>query len=365
MIHPDLDISDRLVEAVLDILHCGLTWGLERQIIDLEDMIWIPVICYHTDARFRSAFISNNLQFIFNDEAQDTTLHQILMLKYLRVDKGMVVCCLDTHQVCMTFRGCALDPVALWQSVFTLEPLKLRINYRCGRKHIDLINTHFNLDIEPSPLALDGEVKFCDIDTIWSSLSSIHKSVKQPILGIGRTHNLLLFIALKALEHDTKACINDKQFLNTISSILRLTFKKRGDDFRQKLEMYYLETIHNSYQKNQHIILGDITKSLGLLYDKYQFTTLKEWQDFIRQVFEPSSDSLLHLETIHKAKGSENPVVCYFEPEYTPMKNLTLQVEDNNLAYIAVSRVKSCSKQQPGHLYFVKLNQDKKIPWIA
>jgi DNA helicase II / ATP-dependent DNA helicase PcrA len=99
-----------------------------RTVIDFDDMLYLPVLegCY---------FFRNHLVFV--DEAQDTNLIQLAMLKRLLRKNGRLIAVGDPNQAIYGFRGAdsqAIDKLIRW---FKCKVLPLSICYRCDRAIVE------------------------------------------------------------------------------------------------------------------------------------------------------------------------------------------------------------------------------------
>lgn len=142
--------ADTVVDYALDVLAESLRW---TELIDFDDMLWIPAL-------MQMEFAPCDLLFL--DEVQDFNPVQQLLVP-LMSRSGRVVLVGDRHQAINAFRGADMDSIprlsaALAETERGLCAMPLTVTFRCPKSHVALANA-FVPDLQAAPTAPDGEIE--------------------------------------------------------------------------------------------------------------------------------------------------------------------------------------------------------------
>jgi superfamily I DNA/RNA helicase len=299
-----------------------------NQVIDFDDMIWLPVVMGITTCP--------KFDYVFVDEAQDMNETQMELVKKVLSPNGHICFVGDKHQAIYAFRGAdvrALDTMTtkLQQMGRTVIELPLNKTRRCPKKIVELAQKYVP-DFEAMEDAPEGIVRTAELNATPGDM--VLCRMNAPLIPCAYAL-LRAGIPVKVQGRDIGAGLQ-----NVIKKINPISI----DDLIVKLSLYRMreaEKLKKSYEdkpsklENAMIALDDKVETLQLLASEQ--TTIDGLIDAITDLFSDvkTSQGVVLLSTIHKAKGMESGRVWWIQA-----KEIRGEQEDN-LKYVAITRAKN------------------------
>ena len=321
-----------------------LIWGKENiGTIDHTDMIWLPNIknlstkCYQYD-------------FIFIDEAQDTTLaHQKLVDKTFKRGCRFVAVG-DPRQQINVWCGATEKAIENYENRPNTKKLSLPVSYRCPKLIVDAAK-HYAPEIVACEEAKEGQILYdvsandakpgdmvlCRIiskliEQYMTYLRNNKKAYLKGSDGIKETY-LELISRVDAKKIDVR-CLSKN---GLIPQLYKLYFE-RLDDIKTSLNIDEEEALYHY----EILSLYDDIEALKVLSEGLD--TVDELIDKIKVIFNGDKDDAIILSTVHKAKGMEANNIFILCPSLMPSRLATKKWEikaEENLVYVAITRAKN------------------------
>lgn len=336
--------SINLVANEMEVIPNILKWGIENiNEIDYTDMIWICV----------EKKIKHNLfkyDFIFIDEAQDTSIMQQVLFKNCYKRGCRFVAIGDNFQCINIFAGADQDAFNKLQNEPNTVLLDLPITYRCPKKIVNLIHSYNpNIDIVAKEDAIDGEINY-NVNPY---------SPKDGDMVLCRNTAPLVSLYLKYINVNKKSYIKGRNIGTSFKSLLNqipyenLAIDMKTDGVFPRLYEQLFNMINKqieitgmNYQSviNSNNIMDfiDTIKSLESL--SKDFLWKNQLIDRINDIFTDNDNKGICLSTIHKAKGLEADNVFILCPSLIPSKLINKEwerISERNLQYVAITRTKN------------------------
>lgn len=337
--------------------------------IDTTDMVWVPW-ALRSDDRFAGAIARwrSILRVLMCDEIQDVDLLQVEIFSLLIApERSFLIGVGDSMQAVFFFRGAQNDGMERITDRFKGENLPLPICYRCGTLHLELVHEVFpNIAIQPRPNAPQGEIK-----VIWEKdFLSIFDNSALSYMGVCRKNAPLTIAAIKLLAAGKPAKIKDKNIGSRLVSRVREVCQRRRynpDTFPQALRDY--EALQRKRLKNfpdgesKISDLEDTLAAIWALFEAYEPSTLKAWENIVNRIFDESGYSPISLYSIHTGKGGEGQVSFILCPDELPLEHpKQVQQErqqEDHLLYVALTRTLADGAPGSGILYLVIREDDE------
>lgn len=321
------------------VLKC-LEWGKENtNSIDYADMLWLP-----TALDLKP--IGMTYEWVFIDEAQDSSKATIALFKKCVKENGRWVAVGDEKQCINLFAGSCEENFKQLCEESGTQIFKLPISYRCGKQIIKAAQ-ELVPDIQSKIDAIEGEVKNnCHLSdlkdgdmvlarskapllTIYSKL--IKKGVNCYIKGIDIGTNLISLLDEVKGTKLNKGLNEDGVFVQLYDRLFnernKLVLNRGLDIDDATLSSYIMEKY-------------DIIKALEVI--AYNVETKSELKDRIREIFKEDCKGVC-ISTVHKSKGLEADNVYIACHSSMPSKNCHHEwerIQENNLIYVAYTRAK-------------------------
>lgn len=304
----------------------------QTNIIDFDDMIWLPIILNLRLRQFDRVFV---------DEAQDLNLSQLEMVCRAVKPNGRITVVGDDRQGIYGFRGAASGAMALMRERLDAKEFPLSITYRCPKSVVRLASKYVP-DFTASETAIEGSV----------TNQSIQDMIKNAIAGdliVSRTNAPLARLAYKFIAMEKRARIKGKDFGDQLVSIVKKYQKdlKRGNtvssiqSFLSWILLWedkQIEIIKGKYESWEKVAESVNDKADCIRVITSRCNTVSEIIASIETLFSDLNDSnSITLSTTHKAKGLEYKNVFCLEDTYS-RKDTSL--EEENLYYVAITRAK-------------------------
>ena len=353
-------IPENIIDMLKHIREENLRMLFEEGIINFSDQLYITV----NKLKDKEWKVPPYLLFynILTDEAQDTNRCQQVLIFFLKRKGARCVFVGDFFQAIYEFSGA--DAHA-YESIKTMHKCKeylLPINYRCGKKHLDLVNKKWGeIKIEPAPDAINGNIKNIHI-------SGLYDKVQEGDFILSRKNSDLIIVALKLLKEGKSIYIKDKEIVNKTLKFVKRNSKKATTiyelrsqiDFEQRKNKQEQEKISDRLH-NGEIALNeldlhnfnagylDILECVVVLIDNYisekkHGNKIDDFIDYIpKKLNTEDKQGCIVCTSIHQAKGLEADNVFvlnegreFFEYARTPEQ----RQQEKNLSYVALTRAK-------------------------
>lgn len=328
---------------------CALTkeillWGMSNlSTMDYTDLIWLPNVLNLPTKRYL-------YDFIFIDEAQDTSIAQQSLIKKCFKRNTRFVAVGDNAQKINTWCGASEMAIENLKRDGRFKELSLPISYRCPKRIVEFAKAYSD-NIMASDSAIDGEIRY-DV------------SVNEPIRGdivLCRNTSPLIELHLKYHRFNKKSRIrgNDEimeKYISLIDEFKECMFIDRGMNtttgLLPKLYMKLIRNIEKSTGNNamtfeeavllnENLLLYDEICGISILSEG--LLKVDELRDKINVIFGNTRDADIELMTVHKSKGLEADNVYILCPSLLPSKYAKTEWEvksEQNLCYVAYTRAK-------------------------
>ena len=326
-----------------DVVRKVLIWGENNiESIDHTDMIWLPNILNLTTKRYL-------FDFIFIDEAQDTTLaHQDLVDKCF--GRGCrFVAVGDPLQQINVWCGATEKAIERYENRPNTKEILLPISYRCPKKIVEMAKK-YSPNIRAQENAIDGEIRYdvsangakpgdmvlCRIISklIEQYLSYLRSNKKAFLKGSDAVRSTYLEMISRIDAEKIDAKCRTKNGL--IPQLYRLYFD-RLKEIEERFNIDEDEAIYHYESLN----LYDNIEAIKVLSEG--LTRVDELVDKINIIFNGDENDAIILSTVHKAKGMEADNIFILCPSLMPSqlarKEWEVQAE-RNLLYVAITRSK-------------------------
>lgn len=334
------DEFDRVVAAVPTMLDAC---AANRDLVDFDDMIWMPVTLGLKIERF---------DWIFVDEAQDMNRSQLELI--LRTGDGRSrFCCVGDHrQAIYGFRGADTQAMDSTISRLQAKVFPLSVTYRCPTSHVALAQ-QIVPEISARPDAQEGKIadlKLVDALPLMTNWD----------LVLCRTNAPLIRVAFSLIRLGKKASIRGRDIGSGLISLIKKVGGRHVDvmpidTFVGKLEKRAEKEIAKlKNAKKSTVAFTDKVETILVLAE--QVHVVGELIRKTESIFEDKAQGII-CSSVHRAKGLEADRVFIVKPELMPhpMAELPWEVEqEQHIRYVALTRSKS-------ELYFVSMPDEDEI----
>ena len=327
------------IDAVIKLIK----WGSSNvKYVDYQDMIWLPYELGITGGLYRYSY-----DFIFVDEAQDSSMAQQNLVKICEKRNTRYLIVGDSSQCINAWAGSDFQAFTTFKKKLKAREYPLNISYRCPKSVGDLARNYVH-DFSTPETAINGMVKYNaklseikEGDIVLCRLTSPLVRLYLHLIGKGKNVNIKgLAIGESMLNYLNKIDEND------LSEIRKGLCRNLIDVWESTAAMYDCDLKSVAGNPEIMILYDDI-----LIFDALceNLDTKDELIERIEDLFIKQKDvstndkSVIHLSTIHKAKGLENDNVFILCPSMMPSKLAQLDWEvssEQNLIYVAYTRAK-------------------------
>lgn len=312
----------------------ALSREFAREIIDFDDMIYMPVIT--------SCRVWQN-DWLLVDEAQDINPARRALARKMLRPNGRAVFVGDRHQAIYGFTGADADAVNQIGKDFRCAMIPLTTTYRCPKAVVEAAREYVS-HIEAHASAPEGIVR----DAYESDLIGAGLTVNDAILC--RLTAPLVKMAFKLIKNGVGCHVEGRDIgAGLVKLATRWQRVKTVDALAKKLEAYAEAEIEKLNAKGQEVkaeAVADRVETLQVLMEGCQ--SIPDLVAKIEGLFSSDEDGhekTLTLSTVHKSKGREwSRVFILGFKEHMPSKfaRQAWQMEqERNLIYVAFTRAKS------------------------
>jgi len=319
----------QITEAIISVLNLGLTATCQLQHIDFLDQSWV---LWHEQNTYKYIFQSwaNKLKVISIDECQDVDPLQVNFLKLLHnPSKNFFIAVGDRHQAIYSFRGSMSDGIDVISHKFDTENLPLTTNWRCGKKHLELVREIYpHINIKPPPTSPDGEIRVIRENHFLDIFEKADRSLS--FFGICRKNSPLIIFAIRLITAGYAARIKDRnlgaKLMSKIKEVCRN--KYNPEIFLKMLESWFNSNINSisklpdKVQQYKMVELRDYKDCLEALFFRFEPKTFDDWKLEIDRIFDETEtqQKMIDLYTIHSGKGGEGCYTFILYPEIMPIE---------------------------------------------
>lgn len=297
----------------------------QTNIIDFDDMIWLPLVNKYPFPKYDVLFV---------DEAQDFNEAQREMLSRC-VNDGRFVIVGDKNQAIYGFRGADSNSINLFyqrllESDREVVQLPLSITWRCPKSVVKEANRYVK-DFSAPDFAIqgtvvenapfnpqEGDMVLCRYNAplIGAFYDLISQGKSAYILGKDMTSGLINAVK--------KISSNNQMGVEEFETLFMTDFS------------YNYQRLLDSNKENQAIALEDKKDCIMIFVKKA--TTVGGIIEEIKRVFDGNDEGEIMLSTVHKAKGLEADNVYILATNRMPHPLGGL--EENHICYVAITRAK-------------------------
>jgi DNA helicase-2/ATP-dependent DNA helicase PcrA len=329
------DIAEHYNVEILngEVEKAWIVYGVARNfktMIDMTDMIYLPA--YHK-------FKCKQYDWVFVDECQDFNKCQQEILKLMLKPTGRFIAVGDPRQAIYGFAGADAKSFQTLREIPNTISLPLSVNYRCGKKIIDLAQSIVP-QLEAFENAIDGEV----VD------QSKWKDIQDGDFVLCRNVRPLLKLCMDLLIDGKKASVRGRDIGANLITMLKRAKTSKFDEAITRLYNESERTVQKSVSRgknesevrNSTAFRTNIDKIEALEIIAGELNSVEEVIKKLETLFTDSKDGII-LSTIHKAKGLESKIVHILNPELMPSKWAKKDWErdqEDNLIYVAYTRAK-------------------------
>lgn len=332
MSHFDINLQseDADLERAIELCSVLLDQSISRDRfeIDFDDMLYAPL-------RERASF--KRYDFVFIDEAQDTNLPQMELLKRMLTGRGRLIGVGDPRQSIYSFRGADSSAMPKMKEAFGCKVLPLSVSYRCAKN----IVKHAK-EIVPDIEAFEGSE-----DGIVDSLSSYTVSdFSRNDAVLCRNVAPLVKFAYSMISRGIGINFLGRDIGHGIISLIQKMKAADISELEVKLCEYRERETSRLEGKGSESAIAALNDKIECVYVCIEnLDSDASIKDLISSIEDLFSDrgGLLTLSTCHSSKGKEWERVFILDSSLMPSKwaKLPWQIEqENNLKYVAITRAK-------------------------
>ncbi len=326
----ELENEEASLGRAIDLAASLLQWSNESEMVDFDDLLYIPV---------KEGLVLQKFDFVFVDEAQDTNAIQRALIRKILNPNSRVIAVGDPAQAIYGFRGADSDSLALVARDFHCQRLPLTVSYRCPTSVIAHAQQWVK-HIEAAPNAPEGEV--LDMGEKWKLTDFV-----QDDLIVCRTTKPLIVMAFKFFKAKIPARIMGRDIGQGLKSLINKLDAGNIDNLIEKLDAWAAREIEKAIVKDQEQkaeTIRDKAEVIMVLIEGLSESSrsISELLFTIDKLFADSGAAVV-LATIHKSKGLEADRVFWLNSSKCPAswaKQPWQQQQERNLCYVATTRAK-------------------------
>lgn len=337
----------------------------ETSTVDFDDQVWLTIT---------KGLPVDQYDIVMTDESQDLSVAQ-QELTFRACIKGRIVVVGDVRQAIYGWRGADAESMQRTQArlgttVRGVQTFPLTVTRRCPKKHVELAQR-----IVPQIQALDNAP---DGVILSMPTAAAVKALRPGDLVLCRTNAPLVSVCYDLIRRNVKAVIRGRDIGTGLTTLIdKLRAGDSVPSLLDKLREY------RTKEMTKLARLGDKgTAKVQSLEDRVEclvaltdgVNSVSALKNKIGRIFADFDDAgqpkdAVVLGSVHRTKGLESGTVYVLCPELMPHPMATKpweQVQELNLAYVAVTRAKfdaADTIKHPGKLVFVENDKARcKLP---
>lgn len=316
----------------------------DRYNIDFSDMIY-HVLLFKMEGK--------KYDWVLLDEAQDTNVSRLLLVKVILKPGGRFIAVGDTFQAIYGFTGSDINSMENIKNAFNCQEFPLSICYRCG-----------------SDIILEAQ-------KIVPHIEAFEKNGKGSVENMQYADFIEKSVGLNLNENTGIICRNNAPLIPLAFSLIRkgISCRIEGKDIGAQLSQYTFKwkdrNLSNFVERFNNHIDKEIDKAMekknsakvGNLVDRKETmnaliqrcfdlgnTSVDSLRDLILAMFSDTETGqvrkdVVTLCSIHKSKGLEfDDVFVLGDSQFSPSKYAVLdwmKTQEMNLRYVAITRAKN------------------------
>lgn len=329
-----LDVAIEMgIDATKAILRYHRELGPE--IIDFDDMLWLPVI---------SGIKVWQNPWVFVDEAQDTNPARRALARKMLMRNGRAVFVGDRHQAIYGFTGADSDSIDQIIRDFDCTSMPLTTTFRCPKEVVKLAQTVVS-HIQAAPTAPEGSVRSMEFDE-FSKLNLFHPT-DDAILC--RNTKPLVQMAYSFIKRGVPCHVEGKDIGAGLLKLVNRFSARTLDVLKNKLTKFLERETQKLIAKGRETQAENLADRIETVFvimdDTTNIRTVDDLRNRIMSMFQDSEDEVrptLTLCTAHRSKGREwKRVFLYGKAKYMPSgyaRQAWQLQQENNLIYVAYTR---------------------------
>jgi len=331
--HHDVGGRDEGVDFSLIIPICQeilLRSNAMKSVINFDDMIYMPI---QQSLKFKK------YDWVFVDEAQDTSQTQREMLKALMKPSSRLVAVGDENQALYGFRGADSLSIDGIRQDFSCSTFPLSISYRCSKSVVAEAKTYVP-HIEPSESATDGSVVTLDKYSVedFNKNDAIICRNSAPIV------KMAYGLISRGMPVNVRGRDIGKGLISLIKSLRAKDIKSLNEKLDDWVDNQIINLSAKGNREGQIESVNDKADCIRIFISQSAPTTTV--QDLMRKIesfFSDDPNGNIVLSTVHSAKGLEFDRCIIldrnrFFPKYAT-KNW-MKIQESNIVYVAITRAK-------------------------
>jgi superfamily I DNA/RNA helicase len=283
--------------------------------VDFDDQKYFPAVKRGEDG---SRLPSPKYDIVLVDEAQDSNVVDIALIKLILKPNGIVIGVGDPHQSIYGFRGADANAMDNFKAEFNARELPLSISYRCAKKIVKRAS-HIYPDIEAAPGAIEGEDESYD-------------SYKPDIFQAGdmiicRNNAPTVQMAFKLIANRIPVFVKGRDIGRGLITLIDKLKSGTVADLANDLNLWQaqqLQIIHDENPDDEAAIqrVSDVHATIRIFIDGNSDGRIETLKKEIEEMFsvrtrESDDDQVMKgkviLSTVHKAKGLEADRVFFLD----------------------------------------------------
>ena len=313
---------NKLKEYVETILSKGRN---QTSSIDFDDMIYMPMVLNASFKRY---------DYVFIDEAQDTSHVQRFLLSKMLKYNGRLVAVGDSSQAIYGFRGADSNSMNAIKEDFNATSLPLSISYRCAKAIVTKAQT-VNDQILPFEKNPEGKVRF------QATYQPSDFGSKDAILC--RNTAPLIAMAFSLIRNGISPNVLGRDIgKGLVSLVTKWKSIKTTDELLDKLGSIYIKaTEKNNNDETKVMGLSDQIECIKIFASEMPDNRVSTLVSIINNFFSETPDNRITLCSVHKSKGLEWHKVYLLDPDkFQPswVRMEWQQVQERNIEYVAITR---------------------------
>jgi DNA helicase-2/ATP-dependent DNA helicase PcrA len=343
----ELPESTEDLVLVLNALPTVLKWGSRgrdipdrdglryspQEVIDFDDMLWLPWVLNLRPRRFRRVMV---------DECQDLNAAQLWLVLNSLTQDGRLIAVGDPRQAIYAFTGADSQAFRRIAEATKARELPLSVCYRCPTSVVELA-AEIVPDLLPAPDAERGSV-----DTIHEG--TFTQMVDNRDMVLCRVNAPLIGMAFRLIGQGRPAKVRGRDIGASVVKTLDQIEKLEGfrfDQFLTFVEKWAAINMVLAQQKKSETLAqsardrADCAEAIYMGAVNEGARTVGDLRAWVERIFTDTENGHILLSSIHKAKGLEADRVFILRPDKLPhpmAKSPAAIEQEENLRYVAYTR---------------------------
>lgn len=311
--------------------------------IDFSDMVYLTMLKGYRMPKF---------DWVLVDECQDLSRLRQAVCKSLRHENTRYVFVGDRGQAIYGFTGADSEALDNLITEFSATELPLSTCYRCATSVVEFAQKWYPA-IEAAPNAPAGSVTEINYELLAEKPETLSLTYRDAILC--RTNAPLLRTAFSLIKKGIACRIEGRDIAQGLLNIIGKWKVKTLDALSERLDNYLERERQKALTKGNEAavqVLEDKVECIRACVEKCYSenrTLVSDLKSLIEGMFSNADDKttrkdLLTLCSVHKSKGLEwDRVFLLGRQDFMPSKWAKkdwMQVQENNLIYVAITRAK-------------------------